>query len=356
MGLLRRMGREPAGHSPRDLPTVETIRLPEPRRDRSPILSRRRLSFSLVLASAAALPILAGFSPRATSAVGADDPSAAKPPVAQKPNVLAAIRAEEPDLALQRDLASYVATLGGTYGVAAYDFTTGRTVRINDDRLFPSASLYKLIVLHQVHDEVARGRLRLDDLVPITRSNLQSDESSDLKLGDRPTVAEAVHLMITISSNTAAHALLERLGRDEFNRTAAKLGLADTWMPVGNAGAQLTGWRRYMASTSPRDMLKFFQLLATRQLVDPRASDAMLAVLFDQRVNDRIPAGLPSSAWAAHKTGELNGVRNDAGFVLTGDRAYAVVVLSQNADEDEATAAIAEIARRVHARYGAEDD
>jgi hypothetical protein len=38
--------------------------------------------------------------------------------------------------------------------------------------------------------------------------------------------------------------------------------------------------------------------------------------------------------------------------VLTGNDAYVVAVLTQNADEDEATAAIAEIVRRVNAAFG----
>lgn len=263
---------------------------------------------------------------------------------------------ERPDAGLQREIASYVSALDGTYGVVAYDFATGRTVRINDNQLFPSASLYKLIVLYQAYEAVENGDVRLDDEVPITRSNLQEDESSDLKLGDRPTVAEALDLMVTISSNTAAHALLEVLGREEFNSAAVELGLGETRTPTDSIRPQLSGWRRYMASTSPRDLLRFFQLLATRELIDREASDEMLAILFNQQVNDRIPAGLPVGTRIAHKTGELNGVRNDAGIVLTDRGAYVLAVLSQNADEDEATVAAAEIARRVHAAYGEASD
>jgi Beta-lactamase enzyme family len=41
----------------------------------------------------------------------------------------------------------------------------------------------------------------------------------------------------------------------------------------------------------------------------------MLTLLEAQQENDRLPAKLPSGTVVAHKTGELDGVRNDAGII-----------------------------------------
>ena len=58
-------------------------------------------------------------------------------------------RAESPDDALQQERAALVEDLRGTYCIVVYSLATGRTVRLNDDRLFPSASLDKLIGLYE---------------------------------------------------------------------------------------------------------------------------------------------------------------------------------------------------------------
>ena len=62
---------------------------------------------------------------------------------------------------------SYVADLGGTYGVVALSLDDGRLVSINADDVFPSASMYKLLVMYRVYQEIERGDLSLGDQITI---------------------------------------------------------------------------------------------------------------------------------------------------------------------------------------------
>ena len=58
----------------------------------------------------------------------------------------------------------------------------------------------------------------------------------------------------------------------------------------------------------------------------------MFDILFQQRFNSMIPAGLPEAAKArvAHKTGEISTVCHDAGMVFLPGRApYVLVVLTE---------------------------
>ena len=73
--------------------------------------------------------------------------------------------------------------------------------------------------------------------------------------------------MITVGSNAAAYALLDEIGWQRFNEAAVELGLNETRMPMGDDVHLQPEWRRDMVSTSPRDMLQFFDLPARRQLV-----------------------------------------------------------------------------------------
>ena len=253
---------------------------------------------------------------------------------------------------LQLELEEVVASLSGTYGVAALNLSSGETIGLNESEFFPSASLYKLVVLYEAYRQAETGRISLAASLEIRPQHLCEAADTDLRLGDRLSIADALRLMITVSSNSAAYAVLDEIGWARFNQAAGELGLRETSMPMGSEVPLQPEWRAELASTSPRDVLRFFELLYRRQLVSAEASDAMLSLLLDQQVNDRIPAGLPNSLQIAHKTGELTDVWNDAGIVFTESNAYVLVVLSMDVHADEALTAIADIAKLVHSYFG----
>lgn len=103
--------------------------------------------------------------------------------------------------------------------------------------------------------------------------------------------------------------------------------------------------------TTPGDMLAFFAALAQGELISADASSNMVELLKRQRLNDAIPALLPAEAVAAHKTGKLPGVINDAGIVYGAEGRYVVAMLSREADEEQAASAIARVALLAYERY-----
>ncbi len=48
----------------------------------------------------------------------------------------------------------------------------------------------------------------------------------------------------------------------------------------------------------------------------------------DQRINNRLPAGLPAGTSIAHKTGDLDGYVHDAGIVYGPKTDYLIVMTS----------------------------
>jgi hypothetical protein len=76
----------------------------------------------------------------------------------------------------------------------------------------------------------------------------------------------------------------------------------------------------------------------------------MLDLLSAQQQNDRLPLPLPLNVQVAHKTGELPGVRHDAGVVFAPSGAYVLVVMVQDApSESEARSAIVDVSESVYA-------
>ncbi|SEK44441.1 Beta-lactamase enzyme family protein [Chitinophaga rupis] len=83
-------------------------------------------------------------------------------------------------------------------------------------------------------------------------------------------------------------------------------------------------------TTTAYDLMLLFEKIAQGKAVNATASQAMIKILLDQHFNDVIPAHLPPDVKVAHKTGEISGVRHDAGIVFLPDgRKYVLVLLSK---------------------------
>jgi beta-lactamase class A len=245
-------------------------------------------------------------------------------------------------VSLSEELASFTQGLDGTYGVAVRNLRDGQTVMINADHVFPSASLYKVLVMHRVYQFMEQKKLSATTPITFVAEDLLEAEAWDkLSAGDVLTVGDALDRMITSSSNPAAYALARITGGwNPVLATARELGMMSTTWDGGDF------------VTTPADMLRFFQLLGSRSLVSPKASDDMMALLLRQRINDRIPASLPQGTKVAHKTGELAQVRNDGGIVFTSKGSYAIVLMSEGIDPTKAAQAEARISRMVFDRLG----
>ncbi len=287
-----------------------------------------------VLPQEAAASVLQGTQQRPPKPTATPDPQAPRPagaPAQPKPTVTPT------PASLTDELESYVAGLDGTYGVAVLDLEDGQTVSINADRVFPTASLYKVLVMYRVYQAIGQGTLSAASKITIEAGDMvEADEWDKLSPGEVLTVGDAVDRMITSSSNIAAYALARQVGGwNGVLATASALGMKETT------------WDRKDFVTTPNDMLHFFVLLANRSLLSPTASDEMTAVLLNQKINDRLPAGLPPGTKVAHKTGELPDVRNDGGIVFTNDGPYVIVLMSQGINPANAVKAEATISRMV---------
>src|SRR5690606_31094044 len=122
-------------------------------------------------------------------------------------------------------------------------------------------------------------------------------ESAELKEGEVVgTVEELLYEMITISGNYPAYLLGRTVGMGKVQDFIEDNGWDDS--KVGDP-----------PMTTAADIADFFEKLYGGDIVSRAASGAMLELLSEQRLNDRIPAGLPENTRVAHKTGELEGYK-----------------------------------------------
>jgi beta-lactamase class A len=246
------------------------------------------------------------------------------------------------DRQLESTISNYLSDSDGQFGVTVLNLSDGRYAFVNADARFPTASMYKLLVMYRVMQAMDRQDIFPTDTLYIQDADAFQDEPDQgFFAGETPTMRQALDAMITVSSNSAAYALTRQIGGWlQIQLAAQELGMQNTYTVDD-----------YLWST-PRDMAHLFQLMAEQRLVNPDVSRQMIALLQQQTENDRIPALLPAEADVAHKTGEMDDVRNDGGIVDSPRGRYVIVLMSRGGTPDDEAQLEAEISRLVYRRYG----
>jgi beta-lactamase class A len=244
------------------------------------------------------------------------------------------------------NLAAYVRTMDGVV----------RYARDADER-FPSASTIKLVIMVAALRAYERGTTTPDTIVRLRAPDLVS--GSEFLQYARPgatyRVATLVEHMIRQSDNSAANALITHFGFEEINAVARAAGMSRTQLKrhfmdytaiVKHNDNQTTahdlGTLLYEIERGARE--------AITTIASAESCRKMIGILLGQEDRNKIPAGLPAGVPVANKTGEIDGVRNDAAIVDPfGERPYVIVVLTKHLEDDsEGIVAISRISRRVY--------
>lgn len=234
----------------------------------------------------------------------------------------------------------------GTFAVYVENLATGEKYGVNENLSFPTASLYKLVLMAAVLKEVELGHLTLDSSVSAAKSHLIDVlGEEDFGYDQMPaqisyTVDEALVRIGRISDNFAAIMLTEKLRSDKADDPLAKM--------AQELGMNNTSFADEPVTTA-QDIAIFFKKLYKGEVVSTKASDKIIEILGLSKINDRLPAQLPENTKVVHKTGELSRVRHDAGIVYLESYPYVIVLLSKDLKyEDDGIETLAKISKDVY--------
>ena len=161
------------------------------------------------------------------------------------------------------------------------------------------------------------------------------------------SIRDYATLMVTLSDNTATNVLIDRVGMDKVTARMSTLGLGAT--KLRRRMSDLAAARRGNENVStPAEIVRLLEVLNKGEGLTPASHDAAIALLKKKKEN-RLRRGLPPGVEAADKSGELEGVRVDAGIVFAKNRPYIVCVMTTYLkSEAEGERAIEEISRATY--------
>jgi beta-lactamase class A len=149
-------------------------------------------------------------------------------------------------------------------------------------------------------------------------------------IGKTLQVRELARHMIVTSSNLATNLLIDIVGVEQIRATLEELGLSDG-IDFRRGVEDNEAWEKDINNrVTAAGLLTALRKIAEEKAISEAASRHMLDILHGQEFKRGIPAGLPTEARVAHKTGEISTVAHDAGIVYMPDREpYVVVILTE---------------------------
>jgi beta-lactamase class A len=226
-----------------------------------------------------------------------------------------------------------IAGFKGDVGIYVKDLHTGKTVSINADSIFPTASMVKVPILIGIIDKLNKGELKYHQELTYKDSLFYagSDLLASLKHNEKVELSKVIMLMLTTSDNTASLWLQSLAGTGtRINQILDSIGYTATRVnsrtPGREAGRDKFGW----GQTSPKEMATMFEALANRTLLDTASSEKMLRLLGRNYWDEEALSQIPPDVFVASKNGAVNASRSEAMYVSGKNARYVFCICTKN--------------------------
>ena len=215
------------------------------------------------------------------------------------------------------------------------DLEDPRLASVNGDEMIYAASLPKIAILLGAFVEIERGNLPLND-----------------------TTRETLTQMIRVSSNRAATAMLNQVGKNNLidilksERFRLYDPAVNGGLWVGKEYGKSPAYRRdplhnLSHGATAIQAARFYYLLETRQLVDYELTREMKSMLGKPEINHKFVRGLADVAGVKifRKSGTWGDWHSDSALVESGNKKYILVGLAK---DPQAGDWLADIVRPMH--------
>jgi len=251
----------------------------------------------------------------------------------------------------------------GFHGTLGYCLVApGKTepsITRNGDEVFPTASTIKTAIMVEVVHQVEQGKLKWSDRVEVQRGDWDRQEGGFayyFKDGTKLPIDQWVHLMITVSDNTATMLLREHIGQKNVNDWLESHGFKQTKLLNGKKCDELglrPLQRKYgLGMTTPNEMARLIGMIRDGKAGTPASCDRMMRLLGHQYWDDGIAGQVPPGH-CFNKTGAIDRCRSDVAVVDSPGGEYILVIYTKNQADtswgtsNEGTAAIRALAAMV---------
>ena len=238
------------------------------------------------------------------------------------------------DKKLTREVQQLLTGFKGEVGVYVKDLRSGKTVSINADTMFPTASIVKVPILLGIMDRLYRGELKYDSAFTYKDSLLYAGEDilGSFKSNETIALKKIIMLMMTTSDNTASLWLQSIAGTGtRINQLLDSFGFKNTRVNSRTPGRESNRTQYGWGQTTPREMGELFERAYRYQLFSSEIDERMLRCMgrnfWDE---DEAISRFPPNIEVFSKNGCVNASRSEAMIVNAPHRPFVFCVFTKN--------------------------
>jgi beta-lactamase class A len=244
------------------------------------------------------------------------------------------VKAQKMDKKLQAKLEETIRGFNGDIGIYVKNLRTGKTVTINADTVFPTASIVKVPILLGVMDKINKGELTYDSSLTYKDSLLYegSDILGSFKSGEKILLKKVLMLMLTTSDNTASLWLQSLAGKGtRINELLDSLGFKNTRVNSRTPGRENNRTQYGWGQTSPLEMGTLFEKIYRNEIFSATACERMMRCLgrnyWDE---DEAISQIPPTIEVFSKNGCVNASRSEVLLVNAPHNPYIFCIFTKN--------------------------
>lgn len=237
------------------------------------------------------------------------------------------------DKKLQAQVQQLLTGFRGDVGVYIKNLRTGKTVAINADTLFPTASMVKVPILIGIMDQIKRGAYSYHQELTYKDSLLYagSDILGSFKNNETIELSKVMMLMLTTSDNTASLWLQSLAGTGtRINTILDSLGCRNTRVNSRTPGREGDRSRYGWGQTTPYEMAQLMEKIYNRQVLGDSLDAQMLRLLGRNYWDEQAIGQIPPHIFVASKNGAVDASRSEVLLVMAPGNPYLFCICTKN--------------------------
>ena len=238
------------------------------------------------------------------------------------------------DKKLQAKIEDVIKGFNGDIGIYVKDLHSGKTVSINADTIFPTASIVKVPILIGVMDKIQKGELGYDSALIYKDSLLYEGEDilGSFKNNEKVLLKKVIMLMLTTSDNTASLWLQSLAGKGtRINEILDSVGLVNTRVNSRTPGRENNRTQYGWGQTTPKEMGILLEKIYRNEIFSPAACDRIMRSLGRNYwdLNEAI-SQIPPYIEVFSKNGCVNASRSEVLLVNAPHNPYIFCIFTKN--------------------------
>ena len=237
---------------------------------------------------------------------------------------------------LETNILELLQGFNGDVGVFVRHLPSKTVVGVNENKIFPTASMVKIPILVKIFDKIEAGALTMDSVMIFNQAAINypwkgDDALARFKDGEDITISKLLTHMITFSDNHASLWLQDMGGGGAaVNAWLENNGFAHTRVNSRTAGREAEYEKFGWGQTTPREMAELLVMIREGRAVSPTASADMYRHLTRSYWDDEGLSQIPPTVQAASKQGAVSQSRSEVVLVNAPHGDYVFSIITDN--------------------------